>query len=251
MSESLFATVSGCQSLEANLEILANNLANAQTTGFKRDNLTFESMLPRDTDQHQESFEKLFSLKAPIDDTVYNSLITKYTDHTPGPIKATNVKTDLALEGRGFFKVKVGDEIQYTRDGSLTLDAKGMLVTREGHPVLGRSGEIRITDPDFILAENGEVLQHGKPTDMLDFPGEHPPLLKIGANRFVLTNEEVRAQAPKETRILQGRLEGSNVQTARSMTELIAVSRLYEAYNRTLQNYDKINSRAVVQIAKV
>lgn len=253
MSDPVFATISGANALMTNLEIISNNLANANTVGFKRDSMVFESMLSKDEDVNQDSFEKLFILDPPLNDNVYSSAVNKYTDYSQGPLKKTEVLTDCALAGRGFFKVQVEDKTAYTREGSFVVNSQGVLTTRGGNPIMGRGGEIAITDPNFSVTTKGEIVQNGKITEMfdvVDFQGNYP-LEKIGHNLFQAASDDVRTVPADQTEVLQGQLEGSNVNVVKDLTALMAVSRLYEAYNRNIQNMSKINTRAAVEIAKV
>ena len=183
-----------------------------------------------------------------------------YTDHSSGPLKQTGDDFDLALEGDGFFCVQTPDGVQYTRKGDFTLNADGVLVTRNGFPVLGEGGEITVTSNEnpnqyakFAVDEQGNVSVDGKQVDTLRVVtiAELDRLTKTGDTLFkapVAGAGEVKAE---NFRVSQGFIELSNVDAVKMMTEMIEVLRGYESYQKVIQAADDANSKAINQIGTI
>jgi flagellar basal-body rod protein FlgF len=204
---------------EARMDILANNLANAGTGGFKADQLTFSEALDAATG-------------APVIGA------TQYTDPAPGPVKQTGGPFDVAIDGDGYFVVETPDGRRFTRDGAFRLGPDGTLVTRDGDPVQGSGGGIAIDPqaPSVHVDRNGQVWADGTQVAQLEivtFPAGAPPT-KAGGNLFAGSGET----AVENPRVIPGALEGSNVSVIAEMTRMIEISRGYEAYQKLVQTLD-------------
>jgi len=204
---------------EARMAILANNLANAATGGFKADQLSFSEALDAATG-------------APVIGA------SQYIDPAAGPVKQTGNPFDAAIDGDGYFVVDTADGRRFTRDGAFRLSEDGTLVTRDGDPVQGGGGPIAI-DPQATEAHldgAGRVWVDGAQLAQLEivtFPPEAPPA-KAGAGLFDGTGE-VAVDNPK---VIPGALEGSNVSVISEMTRMIEIARGYEAYQKLIQTLD-------------
>ncbi|MBN2800859.1 MAG: flagellar hook basal-body protein [Deltaproteobacteria bacterium] len=223
MSKDLYAALSGATATWAQIENLSNNVANTSTAGFKRGRMSF-------------------SLEGPEqqDGKVYAQATAITLDLSDGPLQADGAPTHLALQGRGFFAVQGPGETLYTRDGSFTLDTEGRLVTSGGLPVQGQGGEITLPPGESIrVAEDGRV--YGSRSGELDrialFDG---PVRPKGDNTWTADGPMVEAEG---ARVVQGSLEGSNVDPMGVMVELIEASRYFEAYQRAMQTSDEADSR--------
>ena len=159
-----------------------------------------------------------------------------YTDHSSGALKPTGNLYDLALSGRGFFCVQAPDGIRYTRKGDFTLNADGILVTRNGWPVLGEGGQIDVSNKEnphrfskFAVDEQGNVSVDGKAVDTLrivDFAQIHR-LQKAGDTLFRQPDSGAGEIPVEQVKISQGFLEISNVDSVKMMTEMIEGLRGY------------------------
>jgi len=204
---------------EARMAILANNLANAATGGFKADQVTFSEALDAATG-------------APVVGA------TQYIDPAPGPVRQTGAPFDLAIDGNGYFVVDTADGRRFTRDGAFRLSEDGTLVTRDGDPVQGGGGAIAI-DPQAreahvdgagrVWVDEAQVGQ----IDVVAFPAGSPPA-KAGGNLFTGSGD-TPVDNPK---VIPGALEGSNVSVIAEMTRMIEISRGYEAYQKLVQTLD-------------
>jgi flagellar basal-body rod protein FlgG len=184
-----------------------------------------------------------------------------YTDLSPGPLKETSNRFDLSINGNGFFCVQTPRGIQYTRRGDFGISAVGTLVTQEGWPVLGESGEITIesemefSDPqkhEFIVGDQGNVAVDGNTVDKLrivDFANANA-LIKVGDTYFRPRAATMTGTGARDYRISQGTLENSNVDAVKMMTELIEVHRGYESYQKIIRSVDEVNSKTINEVGK-
>ena len=174
-------------------------------------------------------------------------------------MKNTGNDFDLALVGKGFFCVQTPDGIQYTRKGDFTLNADGVLVTRNGWPVLGESGEISVdgeANPNlhkkFSVDEEGNLSVDGNQVDSLrlvDFPQPYN-LTKVGDSLFKTKDSASGEIQAEDVRVSQGFIELSNVDAVKMMTKMIEVLRGYESYQKIIRSVDDVNSKAINEIGK-
>ncbi len=216
-------------------DVVANNLANLQTIGFKRDRVFFQVL----SNKMQEPLE----------------MIVK-PDFSQGPLQQTGNPLDLAFSGRGFFTVETPSGEAYTRNGHFRLDADGTLLTSDGLPVLGEGGPIVLqgkenTPLSIVVTEEGEIFVDDEYMDRLrivDFEN-YDQLQKAGANLFVLSGEATPI-TPENSAIRQGFLEKSNVDPVREMVDLIEVQRRFENTQRMVRAVDELMGAAVNKISK-
>ncbi len=244
MTGSIYLAASGALACERRLAVLANNLANVNTVGFKKDICHFHRFLP--APGQPSSGEPPAELAAP---SVWIN-IGSAIDLSTGPLQHTGNRLDLALAGKGFFCVQAPEGIQYTRNGSFSLGPEGQLLTGEGLPVLGQSGTITIDGRDVSIGEDGTISVDGSSIDQLrvvDFaqPGA---LKKVGDTRFVPAGPDFVEQQLDEINVRQGFLEQSNVDVVRMMTEMIEVHRGYEFYQKVIRSVDDINAKVVNEL---
>jgi flagellar basal-body rod protein FlgF len=242
MIKGIFSSGSGMQPRMMRLEVLANNIANANTTGFKRDNIFIQVM----KDAGLTQTEGQGDLKG-LDSK-------EFTDYSEGSFVQTKNPFDLALQGRGFFAVETPQGIRYTRNGNFSLSIDGTLVNAQGSPVLGSSGKIQIPQPQKIdetaisINEYGEVnmgsVQLGK-VRVVDFEDLNQ-LKKAGQSLFVTDAAEKPVNLDgHKTQVRQGFLEESNVEGIEEMIQLVELARSFETDQRTIQSQDTTLERAM------
>lgn len=245
-STSNIVLLSGQMALSQAMDVVANNIANASTTGFKREGIAFEAYLkPSD-----------FNSKSPTQ-FVYDR--TTYRDMSNGPIVNTGNSLDLAIEGKGFFQVQMPDgSTGYTRAGSFQLNTEGQLVTQSGQVVLGDGGpvtvpntasQINISGDGFVTArvDNGTTLAQIGKIKLTSFADEQK-LQAVGNGIYTTT------QAPEENtegRIKQGAIEQSNVQAVTEITDMIRIMRSYEQAANMISNENQRQTDAVNRLSKV
>jgi flagellar basal-body rod protein FlgF len=251
MIRGLYSAASGLTTATLRLGVVSNNIANANTAGYKADRLP------------DEVGKSLDLLRWAVDDngnpvgtiTLGPKSGLSSLDLTPGPIQETGNALDLAIGGTGFFTVQGADgQTRYTRDGGFSLDATGALRARDGSAVLNDNGQpIQLAGGQIGVGADGTLSVDGAPTGdrllVVDFaPGQQ--LLKQGNGMFTPANGAL-PQPATGTQLYQGFLEGSNVDMTESMVQTMNLVRAYEANQHLLQVQDQTLSRAVNDIGKV
>lgn len=230
----------GMHALWVRQEMLANNLANVSTPGFKRDDLVLPPVW------RPAVFPPLGFRPLPL-------APLPWTDFSPGPLRETGRPLDVAVEGKGFLVVETPAGPRYTRAGALEVSAEGVLVVPGAGPVLGSRGPIPVRSAQVTISERGDVEDNGVPVDRLrvvEF--EEPyPLRKEGSGLFAAVDPTAQPALVEGPVVRSGWLESSNVGAVQSMVSLIEVHRLWEAYARVIQAADETNARAVNDIGRV
>ncbi len=234
MGSGKYSALAGAVSREQAMASITNNLANVNSTGFKKDRLSFESLLQ---DARQTGEAKGVN---------YTRIRTIQPDLSPGPLRSTGSDLDLAIQGDGFFKVQDSQgNAYYTRKGSFMVNSNSELSTEEGHLVLGGSGgpvnlptlggkPVTIAEDGLVVLDGAEVGQVGL------FAVENPTkLVKAGNALFTLPADG--AERPAEnTRIIQGHLELSNVNMVEEMALMIDTTRKHETLHKVLKSYSTL-----------
>ncbi|MBI1300131.1 MAG: flagellar basal-body rod protein FlgF [Alphaproteobacteria bacterium] len=231
MENSIFLAISRQSVLMNNMDTVANNIANMNTSGFRAQNLMFEEFIadPRKTDDPL-SF-------------VYDRRQYQTTD--PGPLKQTGNSLNVALNGPGFLAVEAADgEVGYTRDGNFLLSGDGTLTNQSGYPILGDGGpivipqnsvEISIDERGFISDSAGIIAR----LQVVEF--ENPQELEpFGDNTYITAGATL---PPNNTTVQQGFLEGSNVNPIKEITNMIEVLRSFQSTQNVLdQEHERLRS---------
>ena len=241
MNSSLRTSASGMAAQQRMIDVIANNLANVNTTGFKRSRVSFEDVLYENLEGARIVNYQSASTVGPVQvgKGVRVQAITRL--HGQGAPETTSRPMDFAIEGDGFFQVRRPDDtVAYTRDGSFTISDRGVLTTHDGYTLL--PGVTVPSDAtEVTVSPNGTVsiLQSGQstPTEIgrLELARFLNPngLEAVGENEYIETaaSGEPLTGFPQEEgfgRLLQGALESSNVEIVQEMTDMIAAQRAYE-----------------------
>jgi flagellar basal-body rod protein FlgF len=238
--------------LERQLDVVANNVANVNTTGFKADRSLFQEFLMPGA--HEDNFVGNDRRLSYVQDRA------TFHDFKPGPTEQTKNPLDLAIDGSGFLVVQTPGGERYTRDGGLQLNNLGQLVTAAGNPVLGNSGPIvfQPTDHDINVASDGTitVVEANGRTDAIrgklrlaSFP-DAQKMLKEGLNLYA-AGEGGSPQADTKSSLLQGYLEKSNVNAVSEMSRMIEVTRAYTQISTLLQQESDLHKTAIEKLADV
>ncbi len=202
--------------LQRELNAIANNLANMNTNGFRREGSVFA--------------EHIAALQNDTPSLSMSTLSRRFVDLSAGELSVTNEPLDVAIDGEGFFLVETPDGERLTRDGAFSLNAERELVNTQQLRILDESGGA-ITIPqgqnDVTIAEDGSIFAGGQPVGRLGVVNADPAgLIREGQNLF----DSQTGYAPVENaRVQQGVVEGSNVNAIEEMARLIEVQRTYEA----------------------
>lgn len=240
MPYGLYISAEGAHAQSKRLEVIANNLANVDTVGFKRDLAIFQARYAEQTQRGGD-----FAGSGAINDLGGGIHVRETkTDFSPGPLKHTDVPTDIAIDGDGFFVVEKDNQQYLTRAGNFRLTDRGELVTTQGYPVLNDSGTPIVIDRNsrWELSQKGEIRQRGQVQSLAVVqPKSLGDLAKTGEN-FFRPLADVEPVAAEKRRVVSGYLEQSQVQPTMEMMDLIETSRAVEANLNMMQTQDQMLS---------
>jgi flagellar basal-body rod protein FlgF len=253
MENTVLVGLSRQVALHRELDIVANNIANLNTTGFKGDGALFEQYLMPVARDHQFSGA----------DARLNFVQDRATwlDLSQGPIQQTGNPLDVAVNGSGFLVVQTPRGERYTRNGALQINATGELVTSEGYRVVGESGPITFqnTDRDITINADGSIrVREGSSATadssrgrlrLVDF--EQPQQLQKDGSSTFQANPNLQPRAATDSRVIQGSVEKSNVQGVIEMTRLIEVTRSYTEVAAILKQQSDMRRDAIDRLAEV
>ena len=258
MVKGLYTAYTGMINEQHRMDVLTNNLANANTNGFKKEGATsqsFDSVLAYKIKDVTEGY----SLAKRIG--VNNSGVKigeGYTDFSQGPLKNTDNTFDLALSDQGFFAIEFTNKsgetsTKYTRDGNFTLTQEGFLVTQDGDFVLDQNGQHIKIDPvkATTINRNGQIVQDGRVVatiQVADFE-DYNYLERYGENYY----QPIDGAKEKESaaQVHSGYLETSNISVVTEMVNMITVSRAYESNQKVITTYDGTLDIAANQLGRI
>jgi flagellar basal-body rod protein FlgG len=265
MWRGLYIAGSGMITETNRTDVIANNLSNANTTGYKRDvavSSEFEPMLLRRVDDQNDKTDvtsfKGFSVNgnAPV---VGELGMGSYTDeiatnHEQGALHATGNPFDLAISGAGYFAVQTAQGVRYTRNGNFYKQSNGRLVTVNGQSVLNQQGQpivIPNNAANVQFGSRGQVYADGRLIGTLQFVqfDNRRAVLKQGDSLYY--PQDGAQPQPATGTIEQGMLEASNVNVVSDMVELINNYRMYEAGSKAVTTQDAMVDKAVNEVGKV
>lgn len=282
MSKPLWPAVSGAMARDHQVEVIANNLANVNTNGYKRDDISFKEYLSKKENMNVVGEE---IPRSPIKDkdlypldgrdtsfVVVNGTNTKFST---GGFKVTDNPLDMALEGPGFFEISTPQGIRYTRAGSFKIGADGKLVTSEGHALLlkgsasaeeettpgappvdaaagrelnlaGREGALHVNDAGEVYMADEKVGQ----LNIVEF-GDLNLMRKVGSANFENKNSVANPpQIAGKTSVKQGVVETSNVNPVQEISNLIRANRMFEQDLKAMKTVNEMLQKEVNDIAK-
>ena len=239
---------SGMRARFESLELLANNLANASTGGYKSDREFYGLYVSADarapeTDGSGASPDSLPNIEK------------HWTDYSQGALHNTENPNDLALSGRGFFAVNGPSGTLYTRNGNFSVSRDGVLVTGDGYPLRTRSGgtvQTKANGEPLQVQRDGTVIQEGRNLGQLQVDGfdESADLNKRGLNYFYRLDSTKPVKAA-DAEVLQGKLENSNGGPAEGAVRLVSVMRQFEMLQKAMNIGADMNRHAIEEVAKV
>jgi flagellar basal-body rod protein FlgF/flagellar basal-body rod protein FlgG len=246
MDSGYYAAAAGLAAQTQALELVAHNLANLSTTGYRGEQATFRSLLAGDAAGTVSGNP----LNAAVNN--YGALSGSRLDLSSGSIAPTGNPLDVAVGGSGFFAVQSAQGVLYTRDGSFHLTPTGQLMTSEGHAALGEQGPITLPNGSVSISSDGTISVNGEVVDKLQV-AEFPPgtnLTAVGGATYSAPAGSAVAAANSTVR--QGMLESSNVSPTEGVVALITVQRNTEMLSRALSALDgQLNQIAVQDLPKV
>lgn len=261
---------------QINQDVVANNLANVNTTGYKKDRAvvrSFPEMLMRRMHDFSPPEPGQTEPNPIIGRLGTGAVVDRiWTDHSHSGLRVTNTPTDLAIIGRGYFVVNTPDGERYTSNGQFTTRPDGTLVTSEGYEVQGQNGNITVPQGrTYSVDSTGRVLSDGQEIGRLRLvgfdelaQGQESPISKQGDSLYRLANQQgvgqpggqqgggpaLRELLPNEMEIQAGALETSNVNAVQEMVQMIALSRAYESNQKAIQAQDGTLEKACGELGR-
>jgi len=232
----------GMQSRMQSLYLVANNLANSSTSGYKTDG----------------EFYTLFTSETAGEDasgpTAVPMIQRQWTDFAPGLLEPTNNPLDFGLSGKGFFEVQGPSGPLYTRNGNFRFSTAGALVTSEGYPLLQQNGQPfhANTAQPLEVSRDGKITQNGASIgsiQVVDFQNT-AALTKFGANYF----SNATGQDPVDAigaQVYQGKIEASNVSASHGAVRIVDLSRQFEMMQKAITISNDMGKKAIEEVAKV
>ncbi|MFN3135906.1 MAG: flagellar hook-basal body protein, partial [Candidatus Kryptonium sp.] len=209
MIKGIYTSAVGMMPNKLKIDVIANNLANITTTGFKRDNIFIRILDSAVLDINKNGGNELSGL-----------FITEYTSFDQGNLKQTGNPLDLAINGNGFFVVQTPEGLRYTRNGNFTLTSDGRIVNSNGHSLLGLNGEIKLPDISRLknfeirVGRNGEIYAGDKLIGKIKVVwfNDLTKLKKVSSTYFTADEGAGEIELVDGFEIYQGFLEESNVE---------------------------------------
>jgi flagellar basal-body rod protein FlgF len=236
MENSIYVGLSRAVALQRDMDTVSNNIANMNTPGFRGQYMLFE-----------EFIEKPKGIEDPLSMVLDYG---QYMSNRPGTMKMTNNPLDAAIQGTGFFSVQRGDDIFYTRAGNFQRNVDGQLVTTDGDAVLSAGGAPIIIPEDSIevrIAENGTISNQGGEIGQLAVTEfDNINTLEAVGDGMYRARENANGVAAIDSRVIQGVLEGSNVNAISEMTRMIDVHRAYQSIHKMLHTEHE-RQRSMIQ----
>ena len=252
MENALLVGLSRQMSLGDELDMISNNVANIDTTGYKADSTVFsEFLMPRASDQNFNGPDRRVSF---VQDR------TTFIDMAPGALQHTGNPLDVAIDGNGYFTVQTPRGQRYTRNGAFQINGVGQLVTSSGDQVIGSNGPITFqsTDHDIVISSSGIItVREGNATidsqrgtlQLASFANPQA-LQKDGASTFMAPPGVNPTPASADTRVVEGTIEKSNVNGVAAMARMIQITRSYTEVANLLSQEGDLRKNALQQLSQ-
>lgn len=241
----LTTAASGLRARLESLDMLANNLANAATTGYKADREFYSTYVAA------EAWQGPAGTYPAISPLIQSS----YVDYSPGTLLKSSSALDLALLGEGFFAVSAPNGVAYTRNGHFRISTEGLLVNYAGDRVIGDDGQPIRLDPalEVVVDKDGVIRQQGRIVGRLRLVefADRSALIKAGATYFRYQGDPAGVARASRTQVEQGSLESANFSPAASAVRLVHLLRQFEMLGRAISVGGEMNRRAVEEVARV
>lgn len=238
MGFGIYSTIAGANARNIELEVIANNIANVNTVGFKEVRPSFNAELQGNEESGDES-------------QVLVSHSGNHIDFAPGQVFPTGNELDVAIQGDGFFEVQTPQGVRYTRSGNFVVNSERVLCTPAGHPLASQDGNITVPNTGRVtFSPSGEISVNGEHVGSLklvSFKNTQPFQLE-GGNLF--NHNGAEGAGSKKFKLVQGYLEASNVNVIANMARMIEVSRAYESHQKSISKQMKA-AEMLQQIAKI
>jgi flagellar basal-body rod protein FlgF len=227
LTTGIYDLIDGSMTQQLRFETIANNMANSNTNGFKKDIISFYEALDMQT--------------------------ISETDFSQGPVRYTGNELDVALSSKGFFKIQTPNGLRYTRDGAFSINVERILVTGNGDTVLGQNGPITVEGGEVYIGRDGQVVVNNESVDkILVVDIDDPKLLrKEGGSYYSYQGENEEISTSPDAEIQHKYLEGSNVNPTQEMIKMIETYRAFESVEKAIQSIDALTAEMVSDVGTV
>jgi len=257
MRESMSSALFGAMTNEHRLDVIANNLANASTNGYKKDSYAFQDTFQRFAHDYLVD-NKPYVRAENIFPKPYIEARTRmsgqFSDMSQGSMQPTGNSLDIALVGDGFFKVRTPTGDFMTRNGSFTLSSDGRLITEQGFEVLGGGSAITLPrDNKIDIDAKGVISVDGNQVGTLDLVNVSDPksIEKVGKNLFQIRKGSKATEAPADNlQVQQGYLEKSNVEIVGEMVNMMEAQRAFEINQKIMTTTDGMESLVINKVGQ-
>lgn len=215
--------------------VIANNLSNSQTVGFKKDNLVFRKVIDKASNElkREETGRTLISFQQ-------------------GELQTTGNPLDVAIDGEGFFKIRTPQGIRYTRAGRFEINNERILVNGSGFPIMGRGGEITLSGKNISIEKDGSIQVDGSVVGQLAVVAlPDPNLLKKEGQTLMRLDIPQEETEENGGQVIQGALESSNTNTVEEMMKMMDSLRSYETCIKLIQSNDELNAKVINEVGRV
>ena len=256
MAGELYSIVAGSLAQASRLEVVAHNLANAATIGFKADIPVFQVTSPPRTPAGPGILPARSLASSPPELSIEGTYVTFVgvkADMSPGELRNTGNPLDVAINGKGWFSIQTPRGIRYTRKGNFTLNNQGQLVTQDGLPVVGNQGPITLQGGTVKIDPHGAITVDEQEVDQLKIvvPPSDDAFQKEESSLFAPKPGVAPVEAEATGDVKQGYVELSNVNVIKGMTELMDVLRAHESYQKVLQALNEAASRVINDVGRL
>lgn len=241
MSNGIYSALSGAIAQQRNLDVTANNIANANTVGYRGDRVAFQQALAQ-------------TAPSPAPNSLRFAVVSQVQPNQEmGTLKQTGAALDVAIQSTGFFAVQTPQGERYTRAGTFRLDGQNILRTADGYEVQSQGGGPITFPPDarqIVITNDGTInVDNAQIGTLKVVQFEKPELLVKQGNALFMAPKEVPPTESQDPEVVQGFLEASNINAVEGMHELITVNRSFDALHRVIQTFRDIDERTAREIA--
>ena len=243
MISGIYNSSSAMQYLDEKMDVVANNLANMSTNGFKKSGVAFNQRIVEEQAKLRDSIST---------EPLPEGQIKTYVDTSQGPIQQTGNPLNFALDGQGFFTILTPEGYAWTRDGAFVHDEDGYLTTMDGYHVIGEyNGPIRLFGQSFSLSDQGDIVIDNQVVNRFLIQNfDMSEVYQSGSNLYRPKAYSIMYFDEPNAMIRQGCLESSNVNMVQEMISMITINRQYTAQERAIRTNDEALNKAVNNIAR-
>jgi flagellar basal-body rod protein FlgG len=244
MDQGMYTAASGAMAMSERIDMIANNLANVNTVGFKKDAVSYQ--------EFQKTLDASMLYPGQFQEKPQDVILGKqFIDAVQGGFEDTHNPLDVAIMGDGYFVVNTPEGLRYTRGGNFTLSPEGLLVTQQGYAVQGEGGEITIGSGKVTISEGGAIMVNGAQVDKLQVVKIPKEGLERKGNSFYDAKAGTATESVTNPDVRQGVLERSNVDPVIEMVGLITTQRAFDSFQKVIRAVNDTYSLSMRSVGSI